>query len=188
MARIVADVAAVTLKLIEKGIGAAWEVVADESTPDRRPDWDASIGLALLSGPWHPFWGWWAVAVVHLRDMPGVRPAYRQYPTAEYEFAIHSLDAGGSVGKPWDVERDYMSWSSRLLTPPDVVKHFDVGTTLPVVERDRVARAVFTSAVAGIVRGGVSPDSDFRSWWNAAIPRTVEHVLTSGQHPDGRAS
>lgn len=149
-----------------------------------RADWDASIGLFLVNGPFHPFWSWWAVLAVHLRDLPGVKPAYRQYPEAEYEFAIHSLDAGAQ--RPFDPAKD--RWAERLLSPPDVVKHFDVGTTLPVVERDRVARKVLELAVAAVVDANISPDSDLRRWWESAIPRTVEHVLTSGQHPDGRTS
>lgn len=170
------------------GLGArAYEIVGDRSAPDYRPDWDASIGLYLVNGSFHPMWSWWAIAVVHLRDLPGVRPASKQYPEAEYEFGIYSLDTP-PAGKPFDIDKDALEWARRVLSPPDVIQQFDVGTALPVEERDRIARKVLDLAIDAVVDAHASPDSDFRRWWRAAIPRTVEHVLTGGQHETGRSA
>lgn len=143
-------------------------------------DWDASIGLFFLTGPFHPLWTWWAIALCHLRDLPGLTPAKRHYPEAEYEFAIWSMDAPGF--DPDHAEH----WASHLLHPADVVKHFDIGTVLLVVERDRIAREVLEIAVDAIVAGHASPDSDNRAWWKRCIDGTVEHILTKGQHATGR--
>jgi hypothetical protein len=160
---------------------------------EARPDWDASIALFFVNGPFHPFWSWWAVACVHLRDIEGAPPAKKHYPEAEYEFAIWSLDAGqpGSPktksGEPWDPakDEDVDHWAARTLHPPDVVKHFHLPLTTAVEERDAIARHITEKAVAAILAGAASPDSDYRSWWKKAIDNTIEHVLTGGQHAKG---
>lgn len=170
----------------------AYEYRADRSQPGWQPDWDASLGLFFITGPFHPFWHWWAVTLCHLRDLPNVRPARKHYDGAEYEFSIWSL-AAHRHGDQRPFKLDELNavdnrWSQYALTPADVVKQFDVGTMRPVEERDRIARRILDLAVDAIVDGKMSPDSDYRSWWKRAIDETVEHELAGGLHrSDGRS-
>lgn len=165
-------------------IASAWEFKADRTRPDWKTDWDASLGLYFIHGPFHPLWSWWALALVHLRDLPGMTPANRHYPEAEYEFAIWSLDSP-PAGPPFDP--DSHRWAKRTLSPADVVKHFHVSESKPVEERDRIARHVLDQAVDAIIFGMASPDSDYRSWWDRAIDNTIEHALMGGHPPEARA-
>jgi hypothetical protein len=160
------------------GAARAWRIA---DTAKSEPAHEASIAAWLVNGPFHPLWSWWMVAVISLRDIPGVPPAHRQYPEAEYEFLVMSIDPDVGVpdleaierGDDWAVVKD--GERHKFLSPADAVVHFhgvdDVG-----------ALAVGEECISAIVRGAASPDSDWRSWWQAAIPSTVEHVRTGGQH------
>lgn len=140
------------------------------------------IDTWVVNGPYHPFWAWWHVSVVHLRPIPGAPPAQKQYPEAEYEFAIFSLDpdpaASGHPERSYPPDIDALEAGDPerglpgYLTPADAVIQFH-GCT------DEQAREVCELAVRAIVNGQ-SPDSDFRSWWERAIPNTVEHLATGG--------
>jgi hypothetical protein len=154
-----------------------------------RVDWDASIGLFFVNGPFHPFWSWWAVACAHLRPIRGGEPPRKHYTEAEYEFAIWSLDTGWeSKGVPvpdrFEPERDedVTRWTRRILQPADVVKQFDLPLTMPEAARDAMARRILEQAVDAIINGHASPDSDYRRWWKRAIDQSIEHELTGGQH------
>lgn len=61
--------------------------------PPVRPDHAATVGLWVVHAPgWSPAWCHFTMGVVHLRDLPGVPPATRQYPAAAYEFMVGALD------------------------------------------------------------------------------------------------
>jgi hypothetical protein len=58
-----------------------------------RPDWAATIGSWVVHAPGHsPAWCHFTISMIHLRDIPGVRPANKQYPKAEYELIVAALD------------------------------------------------------------------------------------------------
>jgi hypothetical protein len=120
----------------------------------------------------HPWWTWWQVSVVHLRDLPGVRPAHKRYPEAEYEFMIIAFDPE----TPPDPDNRGGD-GARFLTPIDVVEQFH-GVD------DQQAAELCDRAVATILAGRMSPDQDFRSAWRVLIRNSVEHAALSG-HPVG---
>src|SRR6185436_14739660 len=71
--------------------GAAW--IADLEKCRRERDHEATLWSALLRVPGaHPFWSWWLLTVLHLRDIPGVRPAHLQFEGAGHEFSIIAID------------------------------------------------------------------------------------------------
>jgi hypothetical protein len=142
------------------GVGRAWVM---EMGPEHRRDQDASIIGYVLNGPWHPLWSWWMVSVVHLRDLPGMTPAKKHYPEAEYEFLIVSIDP---QTRP-DPDRPFPQ-NVKYLTPVDVCEQFH-GVT------DDQAAEICTAAIRAITRGSASPNQDYRSWWKDAIAKTVEH-------------
>lgn len=135
--------------------------------------WAATIDSWLVNVPGaHPFWSWWQVSVVHLRDLPGVPPAKRRYPDAEYEFMIVAFDPE----TPPDPDNRGGD-GAKILTPIDVVEQFH-GVT------DEQAAGMCSRAVELILAGVTSPDQDYRAWWKACIAETVEHTVLGG-HPVG---
>lgn len=146
--------------------GRAW-LLQDKSG---KPDYQASCGAWLVNCPSaHPFWHWWLVGTTGLRDLPGVKPAVKQYPEAEYEFIIFSIDPQACPNPEPDDPKGYPH-----LTPIDVVEHFH-GVS------DHDAARICMSAVHAIVNGVLSPDQDYRSAWKASLEATVQH-FRSGQH------
>lgn len=122
----------------------------------------------FINGPFHPFWSWWIVSVISLKDVPGVPPANKQYPEAEYEYTCYSLD-----GVPNIDELDKGNLKKRgfksILQPADVQFHFHNVT-------DEQAIEICDAAVSHIV-AGQSCDSDYRQYWKAMLARTVEHYV-----------
>lgn len=134
----------------------------------------SSLSDYIVNGPYHPFWSWWYVGLVHLRPLDGAPPANKQYPEAEYELMCMSLDPDPKDGRPKTPDLDKIEAGDVLgglpgfLSPPDWIVQFH-GVA------DDQAREVAEHAARAIAHGQ-SCDSDFRSWWNAAIPNTVKHV------------
>ncbi len=152
------------------GIAHAWRV--------RLKELPTSLSFWIVRGPFHPLWCWWIVGLVHLRDVPGAPPPRRQFPEAEFEFHIASLDAGPECDKRWidiDAVERGEAGSLPILDPPDFVYQF-AGVT------DTQAIEICDAAVRAIV-AGCSPDSDFRRWWEAALSGSVDHVR-EGAHPE----
>jgi hypothetical protein len=139
----------------------------------------ASSSLAdwVANGPYHPFWSWWYIGLVHLRDVPGAPPANKQYPEAQYELMFLSLNPDGRNGGKVDVDKieagDIEGGLPGFLTPPDLVYQFH-GVT------DEQAIKIVERAVEHIA-AGQSCDSDFRSWWRSSLDTTVQHYR-EGRH------
>lgn len=160
------------------GVAQAWRVQQNEQVEEAHfGSWGAASGTLaafLIHGPYHPMWAWWYVGLVHLREIEGAPPANRQYPEAEYEIMCLSIDPGGQPGRPsvphlkLIEEGDIKAGLPGFLQPPDWVVQFH-GVT------DKQAVEVATHA-ARAISAGQSCDSDFRSWWERAIPTTVKHV------------
>ena len=149
------------------GEAKAWKMEMGDNASTEQAT--ASLGAYVVSGPYHPFWNWWMVAVVHLREVEGTPPPKKQYPDAEYEFMILSIDPEHNQpdpDKPFPQE-------IRYLDPPDCVVQFH-GVT------DEQAASICRDAVR-VIAAGQSCDSDFRGWWTGAIKKTVEHYQ-EGRH------
>src|SRR6266576_2963254 len=58
------------------------------------------IDTWLVNGAFHPFWSWWHIGVISLKDFPGMPPAHKKYPEAEYEFSIFALNPDPDPGRP----------------------------------------------------------------------------------------
>lgn len=153
---------------IEGRAGRAWLVGRPTDDP---ADTTASIAAYLMHVPGaHPFWAWYRLDVVHLRDIAGQKhPPVKHYPEAEYEFLIVALDPASSSYDPEDPR------SHRPLTPVNVLEQFHQ-------LNDEQAAHLAKMATSIICRGLTSPDSDYRTWWKTAIPNTIHHILTGGHH------
>lgn len=132
---------------------------------------NSGVAAWLVNRPGaHPFWQWWFVAMIHLRDTPGLPPAYKRYPEAEYEFMIYSIDPTDCPNPEPDDPDGYPA-----LSPIDVVEQFH-GVS------DVDASRICEGAIRAIVNGVASPDQDYRSVWRAMLETTVQH-FKEGRHP-----
>jgi len=148
--------------------GRAWRI--DIRPADRiSRDHDATVAAWHLHCPHaHPFWSWYVVYLIHLRDVPGQsKPPTKRYPEAAYEVVVAALDPEHPI-QPAVVQRH------RHLEPFDHVIQFH-GTT------DAQAVAVIELYVRACVEGTLSPDPDFRQIWRELMPQTIEHVV-KGHH------
>lgn len=143
--------------------GQAWHIENDSDVPDHR----ATLASWLVKRPGaHPFWQWWLLSVISLRDIEGVPPAHKRYPEAEYEFMIATVDPESHPDpKPEDALPGF-----GLLRPIDVIVQFH-GVT------DDQARRIAGLAIDAIVHGMLSPDQDYRRSWESAIRNTVDHFV-----------
>lgn len=155
----------------KSGVAQAWLIPLNQESVDAHiKEWGyppATIRQWFVVGPYHPFWHWWMVSVIDLKDHDGMPPAHKQYPEAEYEFMIMSLN--GEVNIEACDTGDFENRGFKYLTPPDVVFHFH-GVT------EEQACEICDAAVSLIVKGQ-SCDSDFREYWKAMLARTVEHYV-----------
>ncbi len=94
--------------------------------------------------------------------MPEAPPAFKQYPEAEYELMIVSLNPDSDPPDP-DLPE-----SLDFLTPIDLQFHFD-GVS------DEQALEITEMAIHAIVEGKMSPDQDFRNVWKETLTNTLAH-------------
>jgi len=125
------------------------------------PAHEATVLGWLINGPgFHPFWSWWLLTVISLRDIPGVPPAKKQYALAEWELMILSLNPEFPPPDP-----DTLGGMHHL-TPPDLVYQFHG------VGEDRVHQLAHV-AIDAICKGEMSPDQDYRTAWKMFLDDEV---------------
>lgn len=148
--------------------GSAWNVSdCDKGTPDQ----EATVAAWIVTVPGsHPLWPTYQFGMVHLRDLPGVRPANKAYPEAEYEFLIAALDPRGTPGHPLS-PADRESWV--VLTPVNITVQFDTGGP------DEVTGSICEDAVRHVLEMGapIEPDDNagVRPYWKLLIRNTADH-------------
>lgn len=158
--------------------GEAWRLELPPAGQRGRPDFDASVGGFLLRAPRaHPLWDHYAISVIHLREMAGVRPPVIRTPGATHELMIMALDPRQALPSSLEAGPDFRL---HYLTPIDVMEQFPA-------ENDAVADQILELAVRAIVDGQGSPDQDWRAWWKEALTVTAEHFI-DGLHTLGRPS
>lgn len=150
-------------------VASAYEVPL---TGARTIDETATLACWLVVSPcFHPFWSRWLIYCIHLRDIEGVKPAFKQFAEATHEFAIFSLNpekySNHEEGLP-----PPKGWG--LMTPMDVMEHF-------TVKSDEEAINLTAHAIRAICDGRLSPDQDYRRHWANCIQTTARHYR-EGRH------
>lgn len=149
----------------------AWNL--DISKVPDSPTKAAAISSWLVNMPGaHAFWSYWTLNIISLKDLPGVPPAKKHYPEAEYEFMILAIDPERCPTP--DPDRIIVEGYPHL-TPIDVIEQFH-----GISEMD--CRRLAEGAIRAILSGQVSPDQDYRSIWKTLIAGTVQH-FAEGRHP-----
>jgi hypothetical protein len=151
--------------------GEAWRYPLPAVGARKTRDQDGTLAAWLVYAPKsHLIWPHKLVSVIHLRDIPGVKPAYRSYPEAEYELNIVSLDP---EKHPNPVIEDVDKGLS-MLHPPDVIVQFHR-------IKDEQVIMMLDWAIQAIVDGHLVPDQDYRSHWREAVQTTIAHII-DGSH------
>lgn len=161
------------------GIAKVWRISLTEHAQKAHIEsWgypSSSLVDFVINGPYHPFWSWWYLGLVHLRDIPGAPPPKKSYPDAQYEIMCLSLNPKPEGDRPKvpDIDKiemgDIEHGLPGFLSPPDWVVQFHRVDDEQAIEVAELA--------AKAIANGQSCDSDYRSWWNVAISNTVKHVL-----------
>lgn len=155
------------------GVGRAWKLDLDlyRDGPNMMPDHEGTVAWWLVHAPGaHPFWSWYVVGTVHLREIEGqTRRPHLQFPGASHEILFVALN-------PEHPLPSLDAWADiQFLEPLDLVEQFIVS--------DDDAAAELTELVVKHIVDGMSPDQDHRQYWAGAIARTAEHIRLGG-HPD----
>jgi hypothetical protein len=110
----------------------------------------------------HPIWNWWLISFIHLRDIPGMPAAKKDYPEATYELLILTINPKSCPPDPDNPNYEY-------LVPVDVQIQFH-GL------EDEDVKELCKQAVTAIVDGCISPDQDYRFAWRELIKHKVQEL------------
>lgn len=148
--------------------GRAWKIEVDP-LKIKQVDHTACLSMWLLNVPGaHILWSYWAMGLVHLRDIPGqTKPPHKTYPEAGFELFIYSIDPQ----KCPQPDPDRADEGYPMLMPLDLQYQFH-GVT------DEVAEEITDLAAKYIMAGQLSPDQDYRQIWKHVLDNTVEHFRT----------
>jgi hypothetical protein len=151
--------------------GRAWNIELNPLTTITQLAQTASLRAWLLNVPGaHPFWSYWSLGCVHLRDIPCVKPAFKKYPSAEFEIFIYAIDPTKCPQPDPDRPQD----GYPPLFPLDLQYQFH-GVS------DEAAWLIADLCVTTIMEGRLSPDQDYRSAWISVLDQTVQH-FREGRH------
>ena len=136
------------------GNGKVW--AQDIKGPqERHPE---SVGKETTIGAWiihapghHPFWEYYAIACIHLRDVPGMKPAEILLQGATHEIFIWALSPDHKVALNDDLH---------LLRPVNFTAQF-------IEESDSSAYKKVEGSIKEIMEGKLSPDTDYNRLWIA---------------------
>lgn len=154
--------------------GRAWKAAASSMSPELRAKWPAGLDLWLMHVPGaHPFWGWYILSGVSLRDIEGCPPAKRQSPDMTHEVILFALDPDYHPDDTWCSDGPGR-WSRHFLTPANLVEQVTAFTD------DHLIELLFLFSRA-CCHGQACPDTDFRSANQQLIHTTADH-LRRGLH------
>jgi hypothetical protein len=164
----------------------AWRVLQNQEQEERHVRefgyGHAGVGADwIVNGPYHPFWSWWYVSVVHLRPLDGAPPPHIAFAGATHEIMCFSLNPDPKDGRPKVPDIDKLDAGDAehglpgFLQPPDF-------TTQVILLDDDQAKQLGDLVVRHIVEGN-SCDSDYRGYWIRLIAKTAEHFRLGG-HPE----
>lgn len=152
--------------LVAKAWLCEYELPAVMDATDRAA-FEATLRQYIIHAPGaHPFWSWYYMAGISLRDIPGAEPAKRHFEGATHELMVMSLDPDKEAPRPNGKFGEHGTLAP--LDPPDHV----IQTMFVNDEQFGEIVDLFAKAV---VNGGLSPDSDWRERWRQSMTYTVDH-------------
>lgn len=144
--------------------GRAWQL----------PDPGTSPISYLIEAPGQsPFWSQYLLALIDLADLPGVEPAYREFPDARWEFTAVALDP--------EYPQDPDSFQLHPLVPANAV------VQVPDHPAELVTSCT-TALMQAVLAGAIAIEPPFTSIahtarWREIIEATLEHPHHHGEQP-----
>jgi hypothetical protein len=130
------------------------------------------LAVYLLDVPSaHPAWDCYLLSIIHLRDVPGIPAAHREFPTATHEILLWALNPESDAswnGIAFPPEGRF------LLTPPNLIEQVELPS-------DEYALELVALLARAFIDGILSPDTDFRRMQQQAIRETALH-MREGRH------
>jgi hypothetical protein len=149
---------------LEGPFGRAWP----KEFAQTDPAYATAVGAWVVEAPGvHPAWSQYALAMLHLRDLPVARRPVKYHPKATHEIQVFALDPRVPLAPERPEERPV------VLMP----QHF-VGQC-NLADDDAMAERMLRGIVGSIVRGQISPDTAHRPVWQRLF-RYNRYRLSSG--------
>ena len=119
----------------------------------------------VIDAPWaHPLWSQYVVLLYDLTTVQdGAQMPKVVLEGATHEFMVFAVDPSHKIEKDadaWDLGR---TGQLRLLQPANYGYQF-------IAESNDAATARIQAIVDQIIGESLSPDTDFRSWWDKILP------------------
>lgn len=134
--------------------GSAWNVMPED------PAWNACVRLFYVRlDTYHPMLKWFVIAVSHLRDIEGTKPAAKEAPDKTHEFLLGAIDPEDFLFEDFDPENP----KSFKFLPPLIVYYQQNRLT------DSNAICVADRLAQDLVDGVLIPDEFTRKVWINAI-------------------
>lgn len=153
--------------IIECGRSKAWPV--EFVTGPQR----GSVCSWIVDAPWaHPAWSQYLITACHLRDVEGLPRPIKFDDRATHEVIVAALDP-------------------RILLTPENSSRVEthLGAVVPLnfvgqwrAKSDEEAAGNIKGVVNQIVRGNLSPDTDFRQMWAAMFPYLPPEQTNTTRH------
>lgn len=140
------------------GYGDAWEPELINSVNDITEP--AHVGTWFINAAYaHPIWSQYVMYCISLIDIPGLPPAKKHSPHVTHEFWLYALNP-----KHKEMVSRYRDLSAgiRYLEPANYGYQM-------ICESDEKAKEFVQNLVELICDGKLSPDTDYRSKWDAKL-------------------
>lgn len=112
-----------------------------------------AVSFWLVEAPWaHPFWHSYVISLIHLRKEEGLDDPIIHFPDASHEMCLWAMDP--AHGR----ERLILHNELRVLQPMNFAAQW-------VAKNDADAAEKIMGHVQEILRGDLSPDTDFKGDW-----------------------
>lgn len=135
--------------------GRAWLVDKNLININQKidPAKNCSVCVWIIEAEWaHPLWHSYVLTTIHLRNIPGIPEAAHYLEGATHEMVLHPLDP--TVSRSTAIQ----GFGGAILVPPNFCAQF-------IEASDDLARERIKASVEEILRGGLSPDTDFVFQW-----------------------
>lgn len=119
----------------------------------------------VIDAPWaHPLWSQYVVLLYDLTTVQeGVEMPKVVLEGATHEFMVYAVDPDAKIEKDTDAWELGKSGQLRLLQPANYGYQFKA-------ETNEAAEGRIQGLVDQILAQTLSPDTDFRSWWDRILP------------------
>lgn len=160
--------------------------------------WPAAVDCYIVRHllPNNAFWDHYMVAAVDLVDRPGLAPAYKQFPDAEFEFLVAALNphTGPYTLTRFQERGEAGGIPGMVMTPVNLTRQYG-----PPRTREDLARLVYLATFGichdkrfnpegpAIIAGGrmlaIEPlHTAWRRFWEQSLDATLDHGDQLGGH------